>query len=507
MKSPLDAREERWRRRLALASALPSGCSLVSFTLRMPASLRLGGEYDRKAGRWFDDLRNFLEHEGMHILSYEFSRSADGPEGFCTVRGNGADVKRRTVAFEESHPCGALVDADVMFPDTSVPGRLELELPSRRCMVCGGPALPCVTARAHSAEELRAAAERIAAGERENSQRPNSVSSCPISGMPSHDGSFDTGEPEHPVSPDDLCSSIARCARTAVLYEAAAPKPGLVTPFSNGSHSDMDYFTFLASAAALAPFWERFARLGASFAAKSGFLTGDESAVCGGLGREAAPDPAELLPLLREEGVRAERMMFAATGGVNTHKGLVFSLGVLCAAAGMLGAQKKPLSPEACAGQGALIVRGIVERDFADARTKLPSERTAGERLYLSEGVTGIRGEAERGFPAVLGAGLPHLRRRMAQKFPLNDVLAETLLVLMTEAEDTNLLARGGREGDRLAREAARRALDLGGMGTEEGRNAVRDTDFLLSGRRLSPGGSADLLAVTVFLFLLEEDA
>ena len=108
MESPLDAREKRWRRRLDLAAALPPGCSLLSFTLRMPAPLRLGGGYDRAAGEWFDELRGFLAREGLPVLSYEFRVSADGPEGFCAVRGEGNDVKRRAVAFEETDPCGAL---------------------------------------------------------------------------------------------------------------------------------------------------------------------------------------------------------------------------------------------------------------------------------------------------------------------------------------------------------------------------------------------------------------
>jgi triphosphoribosyl-dephospho-CoA synthetase len=196
--------------------------------------------------------------------------------------------------------------------------------------------------------------------------------------------------------------------------------------------------------------------------------------------------------------------MFAATGGVNTHKGLIFSLGVLCAACGMLVSEGKHTSPEACAGRGAEIVRGIVERDFTDAGKKKPSERTAGERLYLAEGVTGIRGEAERGFPAVIEVALPCLRKLLSDGAALNDALAETLLLLMTATEDTNILARGGREGERNVREAARNALDLGGMRTEEGVRAVREMEVLFTSSRLSPGGAADLLAVTVFLHLME---
>ena len=151
-----------------------------------------------------------------------------------------------------------------------------------------------------------------------------------------------------------------------------------------------------------------------------------------------------------------------------------------------------------------MIVSGIVERDFADAEKKKPSERTAGERLYIAEGVTGIRGEAERGFPAVVTTALPCLKKLLSNGAALNAALAETLLLLMTAAEDTNILARGGREGERSVRQAARNAFALGGMRTEEGVRAVREMEALFSSCRLSPGGAADLLAVTVFLHLME---
>ncbi len=195
------------------------------------------------------------------------------PEGFCTIRGVGKDVKRRAVAFEETHPCGELVDVDVTCPDGSVPGRRELGLPPRRCVVCGGEAVPCVRGRAHTAEELRSAVERIAEGWRRAEERRSGLN-APASDERSARG---VGEGRtfgacNDVKPPDhmelYCALIGRCAGTAVLFEAAAaPKPGLVTPFSNGAHTDMDYFSFLASAAALASFWERFARLGATFTA------------------------------------------------------------------------------------------------------------------------------------------------------------------------------------------------------------------------------------------------
>ncbi len=449
----LDAREDRWNRRRAMAATLPAGWSVLSFTLRLPAPLRLGGDFDRDAEGLFRDLVFHLGSRGFPVESPSFAVRADGPEGLCAVRGDGEAVKRAVVEFEEDHPRGCLADGDLMDSLRGETGRKSLGLPPRRCLVCGRPAAECVAGRTHGTGEVRASVDRLL--------------SVP-GGVPG----------ERPVS------AIGETARKAVLFETVAfPKPGLVDPLSRGAHGDMDCFTFLASSAALAPVWERFARLGFRFG-------GD--------------DPAGLLPSLREEGIRAERMMFSATGGINTHKGLIFSLGILCASAGMIASEGIPLSPEVCASRGAAIVRGITGRDFASLKgTADGRPLTAGERFYLSDGVTGIRGEAERGFPSVTGTGLPALRSSLAKGLSLNDAMVDGLLALMTVVEDTNILSRGGREGERIVRENAVYALELGGMGSKEGKEAVREMNGLFTRCNLSPGGSADLLAVTVFLHLL----
>lgn len=244
----------------------------------------------------------------------------------------------------------------------------------------------------------------------------------------------------------------------------------------------MDYFTFLASAATLGPWFSEFARLG---------------------GRHRG-GPAGLLPLLREAGKAAERDMFAATGGVNTHKGLVFSMGLLCAGAGRLSASGASLSSQACAACAADIVRGITLRDFRGVGAA-PSATTptVGERLYAREGVRGIRGirgEAEDGFPAVLRHALPRLRAGLAAGLSLNDAMIDTLLVLFSVVEDTNVLGRAGREGLAFLRAEASRALDAGGMASAAGRAAILAMDDAFTARNISPGGCADLLAITVFL-------
>jgi len=456
MRTVLEAREDRWNRRKALAAGLGEGWSVLSFTLRLPAFLRLERRYEAIAGLLFDDLLVFLREKGIESGFREFATHGDGPEGMCTVRGNPQEVKMVCVEFEETHPWGSLADVDIMDSGQNVAGRSRIGLPPRKCLVCLNPAAACVAGRIHSEEEIK--------------RKVNEILCTP------------------PFFPSErIIRHISESAGAAVLLEAAAtPKPGLVDPHSRGAHEDMDYFTFLVSASALAPWWDVFVRMGWNNRGKS---------------------PESLFPELRKAGLRAEKTMFAATKGINTHKGLVFSLGVLCAAAGMLAAEGHDLSPENCASCGASMVRGIVEKDFSAIENSSADagSLTAGEKLYLSQKKTGIRGEAELGFPSVLHAGLPELFSGIQAGLSLNDAMVNSLLSLLLIVEDTNILSRGGKEGECWVRKTAREALNAGGMASEKGKEAVRKMDILFSEKKLSPGGSADLLAVTVFLYLLTQ--
>jgi holo-ACP synthase/triphosphoribosyl-dephospho-CoA synthase len=458
----LDAREERWARRLSLARALPSGGSLLTLTLRLPAALRLGGAFDGAARELFRALEAEARQAGISILFSEFRAAADGPEGWLSLGIGAREAKDLALGVEKEHPWGALADIDVMDREGRAVGRADLGLPPRTCLVCGAPGAVCAAGAVHDPSELRAAAEAVL-------DRP----------VP------ERGEPA-PLPRVSSACQIGRLALQALLEEAAVdPKPGLVTPSSRGSHVDMDYFTFLAGAAALAPWFPEAAALGAGLA---GFASPED------------PAARSLLESLRSAGRRAEAVMFEATGGVNTHKGLVFSLGALCAAAGCLIARGRDLTAETCCAEAGALALAAAGADFKSAASKPEAELTAGERLHRRSGVEGARGEAARGFPSALRVGLPRLRSHLAAGLSRNDALVETLLALCATVEDTCVLARGGPEGLEYLRTGAGRALALGGTRTEAGRDAVRALDDGLIARNLSPGGCADLLAVTGFL-------
>lgn len=272
--------------------------------------------------------------------------------------------------------------------------------------------------------------------------------------------------------------NIARLAVGSLLKEAAVhPKPGLVTPLDNGSHADMDFQNFIDSAMALLPC----------------FLN------CASIGLETLELGAEdVLALLRVTGRQGEWEMLRATGGVNTHKGAIFLLGLLCAAAGRLAAQERESTPRALALTASSFVRGIVGRELADLT--LERCRTAGERAFVLYGLEGVRGEAERGFPTALRAAgrMRELERNGTLSF--RERAAHVLIHIVSENADCNLVARGGLDAMLNVQAEAKEILQAGGMLTPSGRAGIAEMERRLVSRNLSPGGSADILSAALFL-------
>ena len=267
------------------------------------------------------------------------------------------------------------------------------------------------------------------------------------------------------IAPD--LSTVGAVAADCLVKELETwPKPGLVSHVDNGSHHDMNAGTFRRSAAAIRPYLQRLADAGAH-------------------GSRMGP--------LRIIGLEAERAMLAATSGINTHRGAIFGLGLLCAAAG--------------AKAGALVDPGLALGDVVarlwgdsilDGPVLLHSHGSAARRRF---GAGGARIEAASGFPSIYRIGLPALRR--ARSVVSEDVEAarvEACLALIASVEDTNLLHRGGLDGLRFARDAARRFIATGGVCAPGWRVRAREIHERFVARRLSPGGSADLLAMTLFV-------
>jgi triphosphoribosyl-dephospho-CoA synthetase len=190
--------------------------------------------------------------------------------------------------------------------------------------------------------------------------------------------------------------------------------------------------------------------------------------------------------------------MFAATNGVNTHKGAIFSMGILCAALGRL-PEEQWKHAEVILRECADMTQGLVKADFGGLTQECAV--TVGQKLYLNYGITGVRGQMEAGLPAVRKAGLPVLKEGIRRGLSINDSGCAALLALMASSTDTNLIARSD-----LATQQATvvRLKELLSVNPYPDRQTLEQLDREFVEKNLSPGGSADLLAICYFLYFLE---
>ena len=235
----------------------------------------------------------------------------------------------------------------------------------------------------------------------------------------------------------------------------------------------MDVFTFMDSAAALYPYFEDCARTG----------------------RETAEQPApETFAALRPLGCEAEGEMLDATGGVNTHKGAVFSVGIVCAALGRLDRSFWAEAARVLAEVSAMTA-GLTEKDFAGVTAE--NAATVGQKLYIQYGITGVRGQVEAGLPTVLNVGLPVLEEGLAKGYDFDRVGGGALLAILANSTDTNIIARSSRERQLALTEELKALL---AQTPYPDKDALAALDDRFIAENLSPGGSADLLALTWLL-------
>lgn len=435
----LEAREMRWYRQQALLEQY--GESVLSFTMNIPGPVKNSDAILRGFRRGQGHIEAQMKRAALPVRHREERISPTGCEALYVIDAPPRRVKALTAEIEDGDAIGRLYDMDVLGRDARQVSRGELGLGGRTCLICGGPAKVCSSTRAHSVVELQGAVRVLlsSAFRRED------------------------------------CELAASLAVRSLLYEVCTtPKPGLVDCSNSGSHRDMDIFTFLSSAPALSPYFR----------------------ICVETGMDTAHlPPTETLSRLRWPGKEAEERMYAATGGVNTHKGAIFSMGLVCAALGRLGRSRWKDTTQVlrtCAS----MTEGISRRELGRG------DATAGQRLFLRYGATGVRGQAEAGFPGAGEMGLPALEAALTAGADQNRAGCAALLAILAGTEDTNLIARSDRATQQAASRAAASLLE-GGILPD--RAALEALDLAFIQRNLSPGGSADLLAMSWFLHFLKE--
>jgi triphosphoribosyl-dephospho-CoA synthase len=275
---------------------------------------------------------------------------------------------------------------------------------------------------------------------------------------------------EQSFMPARFCAEVGRLAVRSLYQELVLyPKPGLVSLVDNGSHQDMDASTFMRSLFSL-----------------RGYFVSITAA-----GMERAP-----FEQLRTLGIEAEARMMRATGGVNTHRGAIFCLGMLCAAVGAAYLQKSALSPAA--------IRANVLAHWGEAlgrHSLMPAATSHGGEVARKYKIGGAGEEAALGFPAIFDIALPHLQKLQRAGISWHASKIDTLFLLMRHIHDSNVYSRGGASGAEIVKNSARQFIEAGGTSRPDWKRhaiAIHD-DFVKRG--LSPGGAADLLAASCFAY------
>lgn len=411
---------------------LQQGGALVYFTLNIPGPVKISPRIRLAFCEGKARISQTLD--GICTVHLHDERCAPtGYEAWWLVEGNSFSLKRAMCNVEDMPLLGRLWDIDVLTPDGKI-SRQELSVSGRKCLICDQNAFICARSRAHTVNDMLQEIHRR----------------------------VDTWQAD----------VIADCAVRALITEAnTTPKPGLVDKRNCGSHPDMSLDLLGRSAHSLRAYFRECALLGASSA-----------------------DIPLLFPQLQRAGIQAEKSMLTITNGVNTHRGALFSLGLLCASCAHLCTAD---SAQICALAGD-ICRPAMQAHFAALSPDTACSH--GETLYIAHGVRGIRGEAAAGFPAVVRTAFPALQTYL-RRYSLQEAGARTLIHLLACTEDTTLIRRGG----------VHRAREIAVLAAQMCKHKITDEqlialDDLFIRENLTCGGCADLLSCAYFLHILKEE-
>ncbi|WP_314887878.1 citrate lyase holo-[acyl-carrier protein] synthase [Cardiobacterium hominis] len=415
---------------------LAQGGVLLSLTLVAPGAVKRSPLLDAIFAAALAALRPLVDDARARIEAVDDS----GHHALYLLDGEARDWKTRMLALENRAPLSRLWDIDIIDRDGVAVSRRDLGLPPRRCLICDDDAKTCARERRHDIAALQA---DIARRYRLHQQ----------------------------------AQAIAATMRDALITEATlTPKAGLVDAVHNGGHSDMNLALFLKSADAIAPYLGDCAATGMTFA-----------------GHPASP---ALLAAIRPIGLAAEAAMHAATGGVNTHKGAIFAFGLTAAALGKrLAEQHATTLADVQADVRALCAEILAELRQGDCDS-------AGKRGYARHGISGARGEAASGFATVSAHALPLYQQELAADGNERRALLAALVALYAANDDSTTLARVGLDGLRAHQHWARTLLADRATLADEARlsDAIAAYARNCAAKRLSAGGSADLLALTAWL-------
>ncbi|WP_434798561.1 triphosphoribosyl-dephospho-CoA synthase CitG [Terrisporobacter vanillatitrophus] len=396
-----------------------------------------------------DDIVNtiyndILTYYNKYIVFKHKYKNKEGIIGHFLFDLDFVNVKKEMINIEEEHILGRCLDIDVYtMKNEKVIGisRKDLYKKPRKCFICDMDAKICSRAQNHSIEHIKSYFEDIFKKYKELEKKN-----------------------------EKLAYEVSQLSLKAMISEVSTfPSFGLVSPVSSGSHEDMDYYTFLHSAMAITPFLKEMFKVGYSY----------YSLEC-------------IFDAIRDIGKECEEKMYEATNNINTHKGMIFLMGISMAAIGKALYENKEFS-----GIQEIIksmVKNILN-DFKDLHKK--DKLTHGEKLYLDHGFTGIRGQVQDGLSVLFEYIIDKYEDSCLKE---NDLYMQILIELMARVEDSTVVYRHDINTLRKVQSDAKEILNMGGVFTLEGKQRCHELEDLYIKEHISPGGCADLLAISILL-------
>lgn len=388
--------------------------------------------------------KDILIYYGKFIVFKHKYKNKEGVVAHFLFDLDFVDVKKEMINVEEEHILGRCLDIDVYtLKNDKIIGisRSDLYKKSRKCFICDLDAKICSRAQTHTIEDIKEYFEVVYKRYKEMEKKT-----------------------------DFLSYRVSQLALKAMISEVSTfPSFGLVSPVSSGSHKDMDYYTFLNSSMAITPYLKEMFRLGYSHY-----------------------PPEYIFHTIRNVGKECEEEMFKATNNINTHKGMIFLMGICMAAIG------KALYHNEEFSQIQEIIKDMVKNIFNDFKNlDIKKTLTHGERLYLEHGFTGIRGQVRDGLSIIFEHIIDKYKDSKLKK---NDLYTQILIELMSKVEDSTIVYRHDMNTLRKVQSDAKELLKIGGILTEEGKKKCYALEDLYINENISPGGCADLLAVSILL-------